>query len=193
MAIVNANFEFLMVDVGQNGRVSDGGVFSNTTFAKLLAEGNLHIPENRVVVPGEECLPFVFVADDAFPLKENILKPYSGYHLSRQQEIFNKKLSSARVKVENVFGILANRFQILTKPINLCPEKATMIVLACCYLHNFLRQEDTENTINITENIEDMQNVQMVSLESSYLRNPTNLAKRTRDAFCNVINLLANK
>jgi hypothetical protein len=34
---VNANYELLMVDIGANGRVSDG-VFSNTLFCtKLLA------------------------------------------------------------------------------------------------------------------------------------------------------------
>lgn len=32
MAVVNANYEFIMIDVGANGRVSDGGVFSNTKF-----------------------------------------------------------------------------------------------------------------------------------------------------------------
>lgn len=189
MAVVNANLEFLMVDVGQNGRVSDGGVFSNTTFAKLLLEGNLQIPQSRVVVPGEENLPYVFVADDAFPLKENILKPYTGYHLSRQQEHFNAKLSSARVKVENVFGILANRFQILLKPINLCPEKATIIVLTCCYLHNFLRQQDTLDPVNVTGTSGQSQDGHnMLPLEPSHARNSTNLAKKTRDAFCNVIN-----
>jgi len=32
MAIVNANYQFIMVDVGANGRISDGGVLYYTKF-----------------------------------------------------------------------------------------------------------------------------------------------------------------
>jgi hypothetical protein len=45
MAVVNANYEFIIVDVGTNGRVSDGGVFSNTEFYRRLVNNELHIPQ----------------------------------------------------------------------------------------------------------------------------------------------------
>lgn len=45
MAVVNAKYEFMMVDSGTNGHVSDGGVISNTTFGRLLEDGELSIPE----------------------------------------------------------------------------------------------------------------------------------------------------
>jgi len=32
MAIVNAKYEFIIVDVGANGRISDGGVLYYTKF-----------------------------------------------------------------------------------------------------------------------------------------------------------------
>jgi hypothetical protein len=32
MAVVNADYEFIMVDMGRNGPCSDGGVFSSTKF-----------------------------------------------------------------------------------------------------------------------------------------------------------------
>lgn len=34
MAVVNANYEFIMVDVGTNGRILHGSVLQNTTFGK---------------------------------------------------------------------------------------------------------------------------------------------------------------
>ena len=36
MAVANANYEFLYVDVGSNGSVSDGGVWKNCTLSSLL-------------------------------------------------------------------------------------------------------------------------------------------------------------
>jgi len=36
LALVNANYEFLMVDVGLNGRISDGGVLGHSDFGKIM-------------------------------------------------------------------------------------------------------------------------------------------------------------
>ena len=41
MAIVNTNYQFIMVDVGANGRVSDDGVLKNTLFGRRLVIINL--------------------------------------------------------------------------------------------------------------------------------------------------------
>lgn len=35
-ALVNANYEYLMIDVGTNGRVSDAGINEKTKFYKNL-------------------------------------------------------------------------------------------------------------------------------------------------------------
>ena len=125
MAVVNANYEFIMVDVGANGRVSYGGVFANTKFCKQLKEKALHIPE-PTSLPGCHNI----VGDDAFPLMDNLMKPYAQRNLSKAQDIYNYRVSRARRVVENTFGIMASRFRILLSTINLCPSKASTIVLA---------------------------------------------------------------
>lgn len=38
LALVNANYEFLMVDVGLNGRISDGGVLGHLDFGKMITK-----------------------------------------------------------------------------------------------------------------------------------------------------------
>lgn len=47
MTIVNAKYQFIMVDVGANGRISDGGVLKNTIFWQKLSQNQLNIPDTR--------------------------------------------------------------------------------------------------------------------------------------------------
>ena len=55
-------------------------------------------------------IPYMMVADDAFPLKRYIQKPFGQAGLTNERRIFSYRLSRARRIVENSFGILANRF-----------------------------------------------------------------------------------
>ena len=57
MALVSANYEFLFVDVGCNGRVSDGGVFANTFIGKSLVDGGLNLPSEKQVTHNQDPLP----------------------------------------------------------------------------------------------------------------------------------------
>ena len=141
MAICDANCEFLYVDIGCNGRVSDGGVWDNTSISSRIATETAGLPDDRKPRGSERMLPYVFVADDAFPLQRHIMKPFSHQTQSNEERIFSYRLSRARRTVENAFGILANRFRIFLSPINLSPSKVEMAVLACTALHNFLRRD----------------------------------------------------
>ena len=64
----------------------------------------LGIP-NRRLLPNttKSPLPFVFVGDEAFALKMNMLCPYPGKNLSENLAIFNYCLSRARRIIENAF------------------------------------------------------------------------------------------
>ena len=79
------------------------------------------------------------LGDEAFPLRTNLLKPYSKRKLSLQQKIFNYRLSRARRVVENAFGILASRFRIFLRPIDLKVNTTETLIKAACALHNWLR------------------------------------------------------
>lgn len=59
MGIANANYEFMMVHIGANGRVSDGGIFSNTLFYKNFQESKLKIPEPDYIPGISDKLPYV--------------------------------------------------------------------------------------------------------------------------------------
>lgn len=138
MGIADAKYRFTYIDVGVNGRISDGGVFKKTSFFKSLTEGKLLLPA-PIPLPGrDEPIPYLLVADDAFALSINLMKPYALRNLSGIQRIFNYRLSRTRRIVENAFGILASRFRVFGKPIHLDPNKTRSITVACCALHNYL-------------------------------------------------------
>lgn len=83
-------------------------------------------------------------------MSQNLIKPIpsekivsfkSNLEKDSAKRTFNYRLSRARRVVENVFGILSAVFRGFRKPVQLEPDKAEIIVLACIYLHNFLRNE----------------------------------------------------
>ena len=139
LAVVDADYKFTYVDVGCNGRISDGGVFKISTLSHALESTKLQITSECQLPGTDTVVPYAFVADDAFPLRPYILKPYGQRGLTKEQRIFNYRLSRARRIVENGFGILASRFRVFMKPIVLEPSEVESIVLASVTLHNFLR------------------------------------------------------
>lgn len=69
------------MDVGCQGRISDGGVFSNTDLCKRMEQKIINFPEATPLTnEKEEKLPFFFVGDEAFAMTENLIKPYPGYY-----------------------------------------------------------------------------------------------------------------
>lgn len=129
-ALVDANYCFTYIDIGTNGRVNDATVFSKSSLYEAIEQNLLNIPANSV-----------FVGDDAFPLRTNLMKPYPrSAPLSLQQRIFNYRLSRARRISENAFGILVTRFRIFEKPIPVKVETTECIIKATCALHNWLRK-----------------------------------------------------
>lgn len=132
LALVDADYRFLYIDVGTNGRANDSSVFRLSSLKKAMDANDLQWPND-----------YVIVADDAFPLSMNMMKPYSRRSLTLEERLFNYRLSRARRVVENAFGILASRFRIFGKAIDLNLETVDLIVQCTCTLHNWLRTTST--------------------------------------------------
>ena len=146
LALVDANYRFIFVDSGCNGRISDGGVSSRCTLSSSLERNELSLPDDEGLSDGSPPLPFVVVADDAFPLKRNIMKPYPFRNQPAQNRVFNYRLSRARRCVENAFGILCQIFRIFRRPILVDAEKSQKIVLAACSLHNYILMKSSSTS-----------------------------------------------
>lgn len=141
LVVVDTNYNFLYANVGCQGRISDGGVFNNTSFNNCLDDNNMHLPLPRLLPQRSLPIPYVFVGDEAFQLSPNIMKPFSGCHdKGSPKRIFNYRLSRARRVSENAFGIMSFSFRIFKKPMILEPDTATKVTLAAIYLYNYLRK-----------------------------------------------------
>lgn len=141
MAVVDAYGRFLYVAVGAQGSANDAAVYNVSSFAELVADNSnpLNIPPTAKLPGTDTTTPMVFVADEAYPLRPYIMKPFSSRGLSASERIFNYRLSRARRTVENAFGMLANRFRIFHQTMQMDPQKVNIIVMASCVLHNMLR------------------------------------------------------
>ncbi|XP_036321268.1 protein ALP1-like [Rhagoletis pomonella] len=143
MATCDAKYTFTSASIGSYGGQSDGGVFQQSAFGRALLENRLPLPPKAPLWNGDtENFPHFFVGDAAFPLKENLMRPYPGTQLTRSKEVFNYRLSRARRVIENSFGILTARWRVLRQVIDCTPENCEKIVLACLVLHNFVMLND---------------------------------------------------
>ena len=82
-----------MVDIGDSGSHSDGGDFANSGFGKALNNYLLSLPQASLLGNETEPVPYCFVADAAFPLKKNLMRPYPGQQLPDDKCVFNYRLS----------------------------------------------------------------------------------------------------
>ncbi len=139
-ALVDGNYNYMFVDVGCQGRISDGGVFQGSQLYTMLNGKTLNLPLPEELPGRSMKIPYFFAGDSAFPLSENLMKPYPGdFAKGTRERIFNYRLSRGRRVVENAFGITSAVFRVLRKPLLLEPEKAQLIVMTIVLLHNYLR------------------------------------------------------
>ncbi|GBM25170.1 hypothetical protein AVEN_96722-1 [Araneus ventricosus] len=121
-------------------------------------------------------MPYVSVADEAFTMCKIIVRPYPAKKLTWQQRVNNYRLSKARRYVECGFGILANKWRILHRPIDVSIDMADIIIQACCVLHNFVRHHDGYN-------FEDTLSCPLESIPAIGTRD--NIGVETRNSFKN--------
>lgn len=163
MAACDHNYKFTLVDVGSYGSPNDASIFSESEFGKLLKEGKLNVPKEKVKLPGSnESTGYFFIGDEGFPLSTNFMRPFSGRHLDERKRIFNYRLSRARRTIENAFGILVSRWRVLQKSISMQPNIVDKIILSTVCLHNFLKsyeeQEPAINKVYCPPNFVDVEN-----------------------------------
>lgn len=141
-----------MIDVGAYGKDSDSNVMSNSTFYQRIDNGSLKLPEETKLPNSNVLAPFVFIGDEAFPLRNYLMRPFPRKQTQdNAKSYYNYRLSRARMTVECAFGILSSKFRIILKSIETKVENADHIVKAICILHNTIIDLEKKN-ITSTQN-----------------------------------------
>ena len=174
LGLVDSKYRFVYVDIGAYGKECDSTIFQNTRLYELLIQHRLPIPASKPLPGLQKPVPYVFIADEGLPLMTNVMRPYSGKHLNTDQRVFNYRLSRARRNVECAFGILANKWRIFHRPLNVKYDFAVDIIKACCVLHNFVVSRDGSNMseeLYIDDSLLDLHQ----TIDDVSLSNPVNI------------------
>lgn len=153
LAIVDAKYKFLAIDVGSYGKEGDSGIFSKSSIGKRIYSEQFGLPQASQLPGSNKCLPFVIVGDEAFRLHTHIMKPYNRAQAKEDFEkgVFNYRLSRARRVSENAFGLLSQIFRVFYTPIAINPDTCDSLITAACCLHNLIR--DGYESTNVQNNI----------------------------------------
>ena len=136
LALVDADYKFLWVNVGTSGSSSDAQIFNRSKLKRRIENATLGLPPPEPLGPRRLDLHYFLLGDDAFALIPWLVKPYSRQPLTREERIANYRISRGKRVVENSFGILINRL-LTTMEQRL--KVVRDIVLTCVVLHNMLR------------------------------------------------------
>ena len=104
-------------------------------------------PMHGAILAGKLNVKWQFVGDSAFPddyENSSILTPFTRTDLRdvatrRERDNYNYYLSQLRINVECCFGMLVNKFRVLTRALETTSlERALLTFRVCCALHNFI-------------------------------------------------------
>ncbi len=87
-ALVDADYKFLWVDVGQNGSSPDALIFNQYVLKESIDDRTIGLPPADPRPDDHRPMPY-FIFDDAFALKTWLIKPFSQRNMSYEQRIFN--------------------------------------------------------------------------------------------------------
>lgn len=170
LAFVDANYKFIMVDIGSYGKEGDSGILAKSNLGKLINDTTFYPPPSTLP-NSETVVPFTIVGDEAFRLSKHLMKPFARNValLDVKKAVFNYRLSRARRVSENAFALLSQVFRIFYRPIAVRPEVTDDLIMTACCLHNMLRDSFLEdNNILLQEaNLHDIPTKNLIPIRAT--------------------------
>ena len=124
-AVVDHRGLFTFYDIGYPASVHDAKVFRNSKL--YLCKDQLFEEQDYLL------------ADSAYPISTTVIPTFKNPLRNRQRR-FNRKHSKSRIVIEQAFGRLKNRFQLLKELRTKKTETATDIIEVSLILHNLVER-----------------------------------------------------
>lgn len=179
--VADANKKFITIDVGARGKQHDATTFRHSKLYRLLEKNKFKVPENSKLPNSNIIAPFVLIGDEAYPLKNYLMRPYPKRQLSPEKERYNTRLSTARKCIECTFGILRAKWRFLSKEIETNPEHARLMIKAACLLHNIIRDRDGETDVDYLNTLPRIYDNNNNENHADTLDDPGNFVRVNRD------------
>jgi len=182
LAVADANACFTMIEVGAFGKENDSTIFATSTMGKAFNAHQLDVPHGKFPLPGSQNETEMYlVGDEAFPLQQNLMRPFPRRDLDFSKRNFNFRLSRARKSVECAFGILSKKFEIFQSSIKTDISQADMTIKCACVLHNFIKKQQNPRDFILDQELFPWNEENRQSLPPTSQRRGTNEAVATRN------------
>ncbi|XP_052249754.1 putative nuclease HARBI1 [Dreissena polymorpha] len=139
LALVDADYKIVWTDIGGYGSMSDARIYNESEMKECLKNATIGIPDQDQIPNDDQDMPYFILGDGAFGLRTHLMKPNSHRGLSKQVLITYYRISRGRRVVENAFGILAQRWQIVLTTMMQGPDTVKTVLEACICLNNLMR------------------------------------------------------
>jgi hypothetical protein len=169
-AVCNADRIFTNVVIKYPGSTHDSFIWKNCGLKNNFLRGDY----------GD----YFLIGDSGYPQRIFLMVPLLN-PLSDQQKRYNKCLKKSRVVIECSFGLLKARWQCLDKsagPINMSPQRAVPIIMACFALHNLA------TSYNVPAPIAEQQAIELEMLQNVLPINPNDNSESGKLARQQLIN-----
>ena len=104
MALVDAAYKFLWIDVGSNGFSNDASIYNGFELKEGLENPNNPFPlfEDKPL-PGDDVpVPHFIIGDNAFVVSKTLMNPFSIRNMDYHEIVFNFRLLRAQCIVARV-------------------------------------------------------------------------------------------